>query len=77
MNFKKGNTNKVVTRKGDKYELDCAYWTTYQNFEHLYKRFGDKMEYAYVDRKLETPILMNCDGDAVENKDVRFAVELP
>jgi len=42
LNFKKRNSDKVITTKGWKYELDRSIWTTYQNFVQMYSTFGDK-----------------------------------
>ena len=41
----------------------------------MYRRFADEMEYANVAVWFDTPVLMNCDGDIVENEEDTFGVE--
>ena len=69
LNFKKRNADKIVSKKGEKFELDRSIWTTYHNFKQMYDRFSDEMEYAKVAVKLDTPVWMNKDGETVEEKD--------
>jgi len=69
LNFKKRNADKIVTRKGEKFELDRSNWTTYHNFHQMYERFGDEMIYAKVAQLLPEPVWMNKEGDAVTEDD--------
>ena len=68
LGLKKRNSDKIVTKKGEKYELDWPKWTTYHNFHQMYKRFGEDMEYDQVAEELAQPVWMNCTGDVVENE---------
>ena len=52
INFKKRNADKIVTRKGEKFELDSYNWTAYHNFAQMYKCFVDEMKYTMVAKKL-------------------------
>ena len=54
-NFKKRNGDKIVTRRGQKFELDRAEWTTYRNFKSIYDSVGGEFEYAKVTVNLKVP----------------------
>jgi len=56
LNFKRRNSNKVITTKGQKYELDRSNWTTYQNLAQIYSTFGDYIEEANIVKRLEEPV---------------------
>jgi len=56
LNFKKRNSDKVITTKGQKYELDWSNWTTYPNFAQMYSTFDDQMEEANIAERLEEPV---------------------
>ena len=50
--FKKRNADKIVSKRGQKYELDRDNWTTYSNFLQMYDQIYEEMEEAGVARKL-------------------------
>jgi len=62
LKFKKRNSDKVITTKGQKYELDRSNSATYQNFAQMYSTFGDQMEEANIVERLDEPVWMNEDG---------------
>jgi len=62
LNFKKRNSDRIITTKGQKYELERSNWTTYQDFAQMYSTFGDQMEEASIVERLEEPVWMNKDG---------------
>ena len=68
-NFKTRNSDKIVTRKGEKYEMNRSNWTTYHNFAQMYRRFGEEMEYAKVAEKLAEAVWMNREGEKVDEDD--------
>ena len=68
-NFQARNSDKIVTRKGEKFEMDRSNWTTYHNFDQMYLRFGEEMEHAKVAEKLAEPVWMNREGEIVDEYD--------
>ena len=65
-NFKRRNNDKIVTLRGQKFELDRAEWTTYKNFDTMYESNGDEMECAGVAEKLVEPEWQNKLGETVD-----------
>ena len=75
-NFKARNADKIVTRKGQKFELDRSQWTTYMNFFAMYNRFADEMAYAKVASKFEEPQWMDRDGKVLDREDTSFGCKV-
>ena len=48
------NGDQIVSRRGQKYELDRASWTTYRNFKDMYVHNYAQMEVAGVAKLLGT-----------------------
>ena len=56
--FMKRNRHKIVSKRGQKYELDRAAWSTYRNFDQMYNQVAEEMIEAKVARKIY-PTWMN------------------
>ena len=76
LNFKKRNADKIVKRKGEKFELERFNWTTYHNFAKMYKHFGNEMEYAMVAKTLPGSVWMDSNGNTVNNKKGSFSCKV-
>ena len=64
--FKKRNEHLICSKKGQKYELDRATWSTYANFHQMYAQVYEMMVEAGVAFEREVPAWMNAAGDIVE-----------
>ena len=53
--FKAEHSHKITSRKGHKFELDRAKWTTWQNFCQMYRCFAEELEYGGLAQRLEIP----------------------
>jgi len=62
--------DQIVSRRGQKYKLDCASWTTYRNFKDMYVHNYAKMEVAGVAKLLDTPQWQDKDGDICDEAQV-------
>ena len=60
--FMKRNRHRIVSKRGQKYELDRQNWTTYANFADMYSHCSHEMEHAGVTKRLEKPIWMTREG---------------
>ena len=60
--FMKRNKDKIVSRRGQRYELNRQKWTTYSNFVHMYNHCINEMVDAGVAVKLDDPVWMNRAG---------------
>jgi len=60
--FMKRNRHRIVSKRGQKYELDRQNWTTYANFADMYNHCSHEMEHAGVAKRLEEPTWMTRDG---------------
>ena len=58
----KRNRHRIVSKRGQKYELDRQNWTTYANFADMYNHCSHEMEHAGVAKRLEEPTWMTRDG---------------
>ena len=67
--FMKRNKHLIVSRRGQKYELDRHNWTTYKNFRNMYKHTYREMVEAGVAEQLPQPIWMDRNGKQVDEKD--------
>ena len=61
-NFLKRHKTSIVSKRGQKYELNRQNWTTYANFVDLYEQCIAQMVRAGVAKKQTTPVWMNRDG---------------
>ena len=61
--FMNRNSHRLVSVRGQKYELDRQNWTTYANFSHMYTHTLDEMVHAGVARKLPEPCWKNRCGN--------------
>ena len=68
--FRKRNNHLLVSKRGQKYELDRSMWSTYANFKQMYDQVGDELVDAGVARKLETAVWMDKSGVECAEKDV-------
>ena len=59
-NFSKRNKHKIIGKRGQKYELSCQNWTTYNNFVLIYSHMVGKLVHA--------KLTVNSDYPAWENK---------
>ena len=67
--FMRRNKDKIVSRKGKKYELDRASWSTYANFAQMYDGVIIELVDANVAVERVTPSWMDRDGFECEEKD--------
>ena len=66
--FMQRNGHKLVSKRGQKYELDRAAWSTYHNFGQMYDQVGEEMIDAKVARKIDQT-WMDIAGNVVHEKD--------
>jgi len=57
--FMARNKEKIVSKRGQKYELNRQNWTTYANFVHMYDHCINEMVEAVVAAKLHEPVWMD------------------
>ena len=67
--FMKRNRNKVISKRGQKYELNRQNWSTYANFVDMYKHTIIEMVEAGVARKLDEPTWMNRHGEVCDENE--------
>ena len=60
--FKKRNAHRIVSKRGQKYEMDRDNWTTYRNFSNMSDNVIEEMCDAGVAEKLDSPVWMDRDG---------------
>ena len=65
----KRNEHKIVSKKGLKYEIDRASWSTYANFKQMYNGVIAEFVDAGVAKERELLVWMNRFGNEVEEKD--------
>ena len=51
----KSNALQIRSERGQKYELDRASWTTYENFHDMYTHNYTEMVEAGVEKLLDNP----------------------
>jgi len=61
--FMRRNKYRLVSKRGQKYSLDCQNWTTYRNFFDMYEHTYDEMVASGVAEKLTEPTWMDKDGN--------------
>jgi len=67
--FLKRNRTKLVSRRGQKYELNRQNWTTFANFRYMYSHTMSEMVDAGVAVKLDSPVWMNRSGEVCEEEE--------
>ena len=73
--FMKRNRDKIVSKRGQKYELNRQNWTTYSNFVHMYDHCIQEMIEAGVAKELDKPVWMDRYGN-VCNEDDAFGCKV-
>ena len=63
------NKHRIISSKGQKYELNRSNWTTYQNFSQMYKVIEEELIKAGVAVRLPEPVWMDAEGNHVEEGD--------
>ena len=66
--FMKRNGDKIVSTKGQKYELDRSKWTNYRNFDKMYEQIEEEMIEAKVTSQIYMA-WMDKDGNTVLEAD--------
>ena len=74
--FMRRNGNKICSKRGAKYELDRASWSTYANFTDMYDHIIEEMVDAGVAIKLDAPVWMNKEGEIVKNEEDAFGCKV-
>lgn len=67
--FKERNRNKIVSKKGKKYEMDRSSWSTYSNFNQMYDGVMNEFVDAGVAVERDTPAWMDKDSKIVDKSD--------
>ena len=67
--FRRRNNHLLVSKRGQKYELDRSMWSTYANFVQMLDQVGEELVDAGVARKLETAVWMDKCGVECAEKD--------
>ena len=67
--FMRRNEAKICRKRGQKYELDRATWTTYANFDAMYTHNYEELVDAGVAKLLNTPEWQDKEGNIVEEPD--------
>ena len=63
--FKKRNWHLILLKQGQKYELDCASWSTYSNFSQIYRQVYEQMVEVKLAIEMDTPEWQDASGAAV------------
>ena len=66
--FMKRHKDKIVSKRGQRYELNRQKWTTYANFVHMYSHCINEMVEAGVAVELDSPVWMDRAGNEVEDE---------
>ena len=61
--FLKRNNHRLISTRGQKYELNRQNWTTYANFRHMYNHIYNEMVDAGVAEPLGKSIWMDIEGN--------------
>ena len=67
--FLKRHKNQIVSKRGQKYELNRQNWTTYANFTNMYNHAIDAMVDAGLAIKLDEPVWMDRSGYVCSEED--------
>jgi len=68
-NFMRRHGDKIRSKRGAKYSLDRANWSTYANFKDMYDHNYEEMEAAGVAERREEPAWMDRNGNICDEKD--------
>ena len=68
-NFMRRHKDKIKSKRGAKYSLDRANWSTYTNFNDMYEHNYEEMEMAGVAVRLDEPVWKDRSGNIVEEAD--------
>ena len=74
--FLKRNTHRIVSKRGQKYELDRQNWTMYANFVNMYDQCIDQMVRAGVARKRDQAVWMDKNGKVVSDESLAFGCKV-
>ena len=74
-NFLKRNKAKIVSKRGQKYELNRQNWTTYSNFVNMYNHTMSEMVDAGVAKQLNKPVWMDRMGN-ICNEEEAFGCKI-
>ena len=66
--FMQRNGHTLVSKHGQKYELDRSAWSTYHNCDQMYVQFGEEIFEAKVARAIDHT-WMDVPGNVVDEKD--------
>ena len=72
----KRNRNKIVSKRGQKYELDRQNWTTYSNFCDMYDHCAQEMVSAGVAITLDEPVWMAKNGVILDSSENAFGCKV-
>ena len=67
--FMKRHREKIVSKRGIKFDLNRTSWTQYGNFQHMYEDVEDLMIEAGVAKKRDIPVWKNKKGEVVSAED--------
>ena len=68
-NFMTRHNNKIRSKRGKKYSLDRSNWTTWSNFDDMYRHNYHEMEIAGVAKRLDEPVWKDRQGRIVDESD--------
>ena len=68
-NFMRRHGDKIISKRGAKYSLDRANWSTYSNFKDMYDHNYEEMEVAGVAKRRAEPVWMDRNGNICDEKD--------
>ena len=74
--FLKRNSHRIVSKRGQKYELDRQNWTTYANFVNMYDQCIDQMVRVGVAKKRDKAVWMDKSGNVVRDESHAFGCKV-
>ena len=74
--FLKRNCHQIVSKRGQKYELDRQSRTTYTNFVNMYDHCIDQMVQAGTARKRDEAVWMEKNGKMMSDKSFAFGCKV-
>ena len=57
--FKKWHASHIVTKKGEKFALNCVGWTKLSNIKQMYEYIYDKIINAHIASPWDNPVYMD------------------
>jgi hypothetical protein len=67
--FKKQHAHQIVSKKGEKFALNCAEWTKLSNIKQMYEYFYNEMIEAHIVSPPAHPVYMDHAGNEVEESE--------